>query len=179
MIYFTVLNCTISYLKPYKSLSFSIELCWQNGSFSKMTHWFYCQRFWDDQWRHSCCRRVRLGTSWAHNQIDSSSFFHSNQKICKRFHGNGIFCSSNRLVHKFESYITPNHILESSLLGKVELIRCFSLLVSRFFCLLLFIQVTNSAMAKTTLDFVSFQPWSRSIIFQVHAYFDMTCLVVL
>ena len=31
-------------------------------------------------------------------------FFHSNQEICKRFHGNGIFCSSNRLVHKFESY---------------------------------------------------------------------------
>lgn len=71
--------------------------------------------------------------------------------------------------------VTPNQIIGPSLPWKVELVRSFSLLLKQFYCLLPFIQVTNSAGAKfcfaSSSSVYAYQRYSRSIIFQVHAYF--------
>ena len=163
MIYCTFINWTISYLKTCKTAQFWIELRWKSIVLG-MTHWYYCQRFVKiNDVIIMADVRVRLVISWAHNQLNSSYFFIATRKFTNVSMAI-LFCSSNRLLHKFESSVTPNQIIGPSLLWKIELFRTFSLLLPQLYCLLPFIQVRNSAMAKMILNFSSS---SVSVIFTV------------
>lgn len=104
MIYCTFMNWTISHLTNGKITQF-----WRWTSLTKsivleMTHWYYCQRFLRGSMTSFFRQTSKIGYKLSPQSTKQQLFFHSNQEICKRFHGNGIFCSSNRLAHKFESY---------------------------------------------------------------------------